>query len=131
MAAYLSWSVEILVTNVIETMRWSESKQLAGYIFGRCIAPAPILSLLTGFCGTEPIGSVTMLVSKYRGGVLGNMAVLNTSSGPYANIWVGEAEGATDVSWYYLHVDGIAPLFSFEHVPSQITDAVRLLGCLG
>ena len=33
-----------------------------------------------------------------EGGVLGNMAVLNTSSRPYANIWVGEAEGATDVS---------------------------------
>ena len=50
-------------------------------------------------CVTEPINSVALLVSKYGGEkFLGNTAVLDTSSGPYAKHWVGEAEGNTDVS---------------------------------
>ena len=45
----LSWSVEILVTNVIESMKLSKSKQVAGYIFACCIALGPSLPLLAGF----------------------------------------------------------------------------------
>ena len=55
-------------------------------------------------------------------------AVIGTSSGPYANIWVGEAEGTTDVSWYHLYAVHITPLNSSEQVPSKTTYAIRLLG---
>ena len=43
----VSWSVEILVTNVIGSVKSSESKQLAGYIFVCCIILVP--SLLKSF----------------------------------------------------------------------------------
>ena len=46
------------------------------------------------------------------------MAVLGTSSGPYAKIWVGKAEGTTHVSEHDLHVVHIAPLYFFEYMPS-------------
>ena len=49
MAAYLSWSWEILVCNVAESMTWSESKQIFGYIFTCSIALAPSLTLFAGF----------------------------------------------------------------------------------
>ena len=62
--------------------------------------------------------------------VLGNTAVLGTRSGHNAKNWVGETEGITDVPWHHLHVVHIEPLYSFEHVPSQTTYAVRLLHCL-
>ena len=45
----LSWSVEILVTDVVESTKCSESKQLDGYILIRCIALACNLLLLAGF----------------------------------------------------------------------------------
>ena len=41
--------MDILVTNVFEYMKRSESKQLAGYIFACCIALVPSLHLLAGF----------------------------------------------------------------------------------
>ena len=47
--------------------------------------------------------------------------VLDISFGPYVNIWVGKAAMATDVSWYHLNVVSIAPLYSFEHAPSNNT----------
>lgn len=48
LAACLSWSVEIQVTNVIDSINLSESKQL-GYIFACCFAVVPRTSLLAGF----------------------------------------------------------------------------------
>lgn len=50
MGAYLSWSVEILVPNVIESMKWSLSKQLADHIFARCMALARSLHLAVSLC---------------------------------------------------------------------------------
>ena len=46
LAVYLNWLVKILVNNVVEPMKWSDSKQLAGYIFARCISLTPSLPLL-------------------------------------------------------------------------------------
>ena len=39
----------ILVTGIIESMKWSESKQQAAYIFTGYIALAPSLPSLAGF----------------------------------------------------------------------------------
>ena len=47
LAAYFSWSMEMLVTNVTEPMNWSKNKQLADYIFLFYISLASRLSLLT------------------------------------------------------------------------------------
>ena len=55
MAAYLSWSMEILVTNIPDSTKWSNSKQLAGYTF-------------TLYCSTAPISNVTMPVNNCKGG---------------------------------------------------------------
>lgn len=63
MAAYGSWSMETLVPNIIESMKRSESKLLAGYIFECFIALAHSLR-------TESISSVAMSVSKCGGGKL-------------------------------------------------------------
>ena len=41
--------MEILATNVIECIKWSNSKQLAGYVFVCCIAMALSLPLLVSF----------------------------------------------------------------------------------
>ena len=49
MAACLRWSVEILVTNIIKSMKFSKSKELVGYICARCIVLVLSLPLLTGF----------------------------------------------------------------------------------
>ena len=49
LASYLSWSVDIMVTYVIEFMKGSESKQLACHMFEWCIAMAPNLPLVTVF----------------------------------------------------------------------------------
>ena len=57
--------------------------------------------------------------------------MLGAIPGPFANMWVGEAEGTTDVSWHRLHVVYIALLYSFVHVLSQTTHVLRLLHCLG
>ena len=48
LAAYVSLSEEILVTYVVESMKWSERKQLAGYIFTCCLAQASSSPLLAG-----------------------------------------------------------------------------------
>ena len=49
MAAYFSWSAELLVTNAIKSMKWSDNKQLASYIFACCISVVPSLSLMPAF----------------------------------------------------------------------------------
>ena len=49
-----------------------------------------------------------------------------TSSGPYANIWVSEAERITDNSCHHLHVVYTVALYSFEHVLIQRTLVVIL-----
>ena len=42
-------SLEILVTNVSESIKWSESQQLVGYIFECYTALASSLPLLVGY----------------------------------------------------------------------------------
>ena len=39
----------------VKPMKWSEGKQLAGYIFAHCIALAPNLPLLAGFAEHVPL----------------------------------------------------------------------------
>ena len=46
---YLSWLVEILVTYVIQSMKWGKSKQLARSTFAYCIVLEPSLPLLGSF----------------------------------------------------------------------------------
>lgn len=63
--------------------------------------------------------------------VLWNTAVLGTIIGHYANIWVGKAEGITDVSSNNLHAVHITPLHPFEKVSIETIYAVTLINCLG
>ena len=65
MAAYLSWRVKILVTNVIEPIKRSESKKLAGNVFA---CSANKLAFIGWLYSTRPISNMAMLVSKYIGG---------------------------------------------------------------
>ena len=74
------------------------------------------LTFIGGLCSTEHIGSV--LVSKDRGEVLGNTAVLGIRSGHYANIWIDDS---IDILLHHLHVVCITPLSSFECMPNQTT----------
>ena len=59
------------------------------------------------------------------------MAMPGTSWEIYAKIWVGEAEGTTDVFWHYLYVAHITPRYSFEHKHSQTINAVKLIDYMG
>ena len=130
LAAYLSRPVEIMVINATESMKQSESKQLAGFIFTCCISLGPTSPLLAGFTVQSLLAVLLCQLVSTEEVNSWNAAVLGTSSGPYAKIWVGEAEGTTHVSWYHIHVFQIAPLYSFEHVPIQKTYTVKLLDCL-
>ena len=62
--------------------------------------PGTNFDFIGWFCRTEPV-SLCKLVSMWDGGREGtggsNMAEFGTSSGPYTIIWVGKAEGTTDV----------------------------------
>ena len=78
-------------------MKYSKTKQLVGYIYARCIVLAPSLPLLTAFA-IQSLLVVFLCWLANREEVLGNTAVLSSSSGPYGSIWVGEAEGITDFS---------------------------------
>ena len=89
--------MEILVTNVIETMKLSKSKQVAGYIFACCIALGPSLPLLAGFA-VQKLLAVSLCQQIRRRDVIGNTAAIGTSSEPYAEIWVGVDEGTIDAS---------------------------------
>ena len=102
-----------------------------GYSFAHYIALTFILPLLACLVVQSLlVVSVCRLGSTERE-VLRNTAVFGNSSGPYANIWVGKADGTTDVSWHHIHVVRITPPHSFKHVPRQTTYVVRLLDCLG
>ena len=54
----LNWLAEILVTNVVETMKWSKSK------FCTLYCTDGYLAFICWLCRTEPISSVAILVSK-------------------------------------------------------------------
>ena len=87
-AAYLCWLVEIVVTNVINCMKQSKNKQLSFYIFAHCVAPGLSLPLLAGFVVQSLLAMLLCQLASNDGEVLRNMAVLGTSLGPFANIWV-------------------------------------------
>ena len=90
--------MEILVTNVIKPMKRGESKQLCGYISARCIAMGPRLALCYGFVMQSLLALLLCGLVSAEGEVLGNTALLGTSSGAYVFVWVGETEETTDVS---------------------------------
>ena len=75
-----------------------ESKQLSGYISARCIALAPRLALCYGFVVQSLIAVLLCGLVNAEGEVLGNSALVGTSSGAYVLVWVGETEKTTDVS---------------------------------
>ena len=79
--------MKILVTNVIEPIKRSESKKLAGNVFA---CSANKLAFIGWLYSTRPISNMAMLVSKYigggGGGVIWNTTVLGTSSEPYTKI---------------------------------------------
>ena len=91
-----------------------------------CIAMAPSQSLLAGFA-LQSLLAVFLCCIASREVVLGNTAVLSSSSGPYASTWVGIAKGNTDVSWHHLHVARIESLYTFENVPNQTLIVTRII----
>ena len=58
--------------------------------------------------------------------VLGNTIVLETRPGPNAKIWVGKAEGITDIYWHHLCAVRIAPLYSLFQLDKIRRKAVSL-----
>lgn len=72
--------MKILVTNVIEPMKQSESKQLDGYIYPRCIALVPSLLLLAGFVIQGLLTVLLCLLTCTEGEVLRNTTALGTGS---------------------------------------------------
>ena len=86
-AGYLCWLVEIVVT-VINCMKQSKNKQLSFYIFARCVAPGLSLPLPAGFVVQSLLTMLLCQLASTDGEVLRTMAVLGTSLGPFANIWV-------------------------------------------
>ena len=115
--------MEILVNNVFESLKWRESKQLAGSIFARCVVLKPSLALLTGFAVQSQLPVLLCQSASMEEGSSWDMTVLGTSSGRYGNVWVGEALETTDVSWHHLHVERVAPLYYFEHVAMSINSS--------
>ena len=89
LAAYLCWLVEIVVTNVINCMKSSKNKQLSFYIFAHCVALGLSLLFLAGFEVQNVFAVLLCQLTSTEGNVLRNMDELGTSSGPFANIWVG------------------------------------------
>ena len=71
--------MEILITNIIEPTKGSQSKQLAGYSFARCIGLTPGLPSLAGFVAENLLAVFQHWLASRKGGVLGNTAVLGTS----------------------------------------------------
>ena len=122
---YLSWSVEIQVTNGIEFMKWTKKKQLelADYIFPYCIALAPSSPLLTG------LGVHSLLA-----GLLCQLASMEeVSSREYAyseiSSWKFLKIGVS-LGPYDFYVAQIFPLYSLEHMSIPTTSAVMLFDCL-
>ena len=116
---YLSWSVDILVTNVTKPMKWSKNKQLAGDIFAYCIALTLSLSLLAGFAIQSLLAVYLCRLASTEGEVLGKKAVLGNSSEPKENILVGTGEGSTDVSPHHSHVACICYCTSLNMCPAR------------
>ena len=103
----------------------------AGYIFSCCITLVPSLTLLDDLAALSLIAVLLCRLVSKQGEEFGDMAAIDISSGPCKDIWVAETAWTPDVFWYHLYVFHIAPLYSFEHVPSQTTHVVRLLDFLG
>ena len=114
---------------------WNEVRinnlAIAGYIFSCCITLLPSSTLLDDLAALSLIAVLQCRLASTQGEDFGDMAAIDTSSGPCKDIWVGETAWTPDVFWYHLYVFHIAPLYSFEHVPSQTTHVVRLLDFLG
>ena len=61
------------------------SRQIAAHIFARCFALAPGIPLLASFAAQILLAVLLCQYASTDGEVLGNMSVLETSSGPYTN----------------------------------------------
>ena len=67
--------------------------------------------------------------------VLGNKAVLGSSSGPYPEIWVDNVEGITDVYWhlYVVYIAHCTPLKTCpvrQHAPLYPLELSKSLLCM-
>lgn len=81
-----------MVGNRVVTLPHLASGELLITDFG-CIALARSLLLLVGFAKQSLLAMLLCLLASMVGEVLGNTRVLVTSSGPYRNVLVDEAEG--------------------------------------
>lgn len=127
LAASFCWSAEVLVNNVVEPTKWSESKHLPAYILARCTARVPCLLLLAGF-------AVRSLLAKL---------LCHLDSMKEENFWeyscnwhqlrtLGKYLGRRDWEEYcFFLIFHIVPLYLFEHVAGHTSYAVKLLDIPG
>lgn len=80
-----------MVGNRVVTLPHLASGELLITDFG-CIALARSLLLLVGFAEQSLLAMLLCLLASMVGEVLGNTRMLVTSSGPYRNVLVDEAE---------------------------------------
>ena len=69
----------------------------ANTIFARCIALVASLPSLAGFVVKSLLAVLLCQLASTEREVLGIMAALGTSLGPYANTWVCKVEGTTEL----------------------------------
>ena len=122
LAAYLSRSME---TNVIESRKWRERKELAGYIFACCIALVPSSPLLVDFAVQSLLAVSLCQLASTEGG----------SSWEYGHAWHQPRILRKNLgrrSWRrLLMLLDIFLSFTLPHCTLLNTCSVRLLDCLG
>ena len=94
----------ILVTNLIESMKWSENKQLAGYIFACCITLASILPLSAGFAAQSLLAVSLCQLAILESGSSGEYGCAWQQVKTLPKTWVGEVAKTIGASWHYFHV---------------------------
>ena len=123
---YLSWSLEMQVTNGIVSMKWSKKKQLelANYIFPCCFALAPSSPLLTGFGVHSLLAGLLCQLASMEEVSFWEYAHSEISSWEFLKIGIS-------LGPYNFYVAQIFPLYSLEHMSSSTTSAISLFDCLG
>ena len=94
---YLSWLAEILVTNFVEPMNWSKSKQMDGYIFTGCIELVPNLPLWAGFWVHSLLAVLLCQLASREEGSSWEYSCAWHQLKTLINIWLNEVERTTDV----------------------------------
>ena len=124
-----SYELLILLTNVIESIKWIESKQLAGFIFACYFLLASRLPSLAGFAVQSLLAVSPCQLASMEEGRSWKYHCPWHRLRTLSKIWVEKAEGTTDASWHHFHVVHIASCTSpntcpvRQHTPSACLTA--------